>query len=152
MPRNFKKSATRLVVDLNSQEAPGGGNIRRGNGPLREALACVHSAQRNFAECQIEDFPASPIQPRQQPVVQDNRRKAIVISGKSHTLDPKQLCRIIMHTTQQIGEYKAMNNPYSAYVVNALRKARNDMVSDLEVNFNIGHRIGDNGKSIFYYL
>jgi hypothetical protein len=133
---------------LNSQEAPDGRNIRHGTGPLREALACAQSTARNFAECQIEDFPASP---RQQPIVQI-RKKAIAISGKVHQLDPKQLCRIIMHTTQQIGEYKAMNNPYSAYVVNALRKARNDMVSDLETNFNIGHRVGENGKSIFYYL
>lgn len=96
------------------------------------------------------------IQPRRepaiQPVIQDTRRKVVAISGKLHQLDPKQLCRIIMHTCQQIGEYKAMNNPYSSYIVSALRKARNDMTSDLEANFNIGHRVGENGKSIFYYL
>lgn len=82
----------------------------------------------------------------------ESRSKNVTIGHTTHALRPKQLCRIIMHTTQQIGEYKAMNNPYSAYVVNALRKARNDMVSDLETNFSIGHRIGNNGQSIFYYL
>lgn len=133
---------------------------------LREARECVRSASREFEACEItgnpapitnEPRPAPPITisrsaPTIQPIIRDDRRKAITISGKTHQLDPKQLCRIIMHTTQQIGEYKAMNNPYSAYVVNALRKARNDMVSDLETNFGIGHQIAENGRSVFYYL
>ncbi len=58
---------------------------------------------------------------------------------------------MIKQVTQTIGEYKDRDNPYSGYVIGALRKARSDMVTDLESHFNIHWEIDEHsGKSIFY--
>jgi hypothetical protein len=83
------------------------------------------------------------------PIKLDNK-KVITISGKEHKVDPRQLIRMIKNITQTIGEYKSQDNPYSAYVTSALRKARNDIASDLENSFSIHFSIDENtGKSQF---
>jgi hypothetical protein len=79
------------------------------------------------------------------------RSKSLKISGEVYEVDPRTLIRMIKQVTQTIGEYKDKNNPYAAYVVSALRKARSDMVSDLEHHFRINWEIDEaTGKSIFY--
>lgn len=77
--------------------------------------------------------------------------KVVKVAGKAFNLDPSQLIRMIRNVTQTIGEYKQMDNPYSAYIVNSLRKARADMVSDLETHFHINWRIDETtGKCLFW--
>ena len=79
------------------------------------------------------------------------RSKALKIDGKVYNVDPRQLIRMIKQVTQTIGEYKSKDNPYSGYVIGALRKARSDMVSDLEHHFNILWEIDEaTGRSVFY--
>jgi len=79
------------------------------------------------------------------------RPKSLKIGGKVYEVDPRQLIRMIKQVTQTIGEYKDRENPYAGYVIGALRKARNDMVSDLETHFNIQWEIDEHsGRSIFY--
>lgn len=79
------------------------------------------------------------------------RPKSVMISGKKHEIDPYQLMRMIKRVTQTIGEYNKVDGPYAAYIVTALRKARGDMVSDLEHHFRIHWQIDQNtGQSVFY--
>lgn len=79
------------------------------------------------------------------------RSKSVKIDGKVYEIDPKELIRMIKQVTQTIGEYKNRDNPYASYVIGALRKARNDMVSDLEHHFKINWEIDEEtGKSVFY--
>lgn len=79
------------------------------------------------------------------------RAKPIKIAGKTYNIDPRQLIRMIKQVTQTIGEYKDKDNPYANYVIGALRKARSDMVSDLEQHFGINWEIDEaSGRSIFY--
>ena len=79
------------------------------------------------------------------------RAKPLKIAGKTYNVDPRQLIRMIKQVTQTIGEYKDKDNPYGSYVVGALRKARSDMVSDLEHHFSIHWEIDEaSGRSIFY--
>lgn len=78
------------------------------------------------------------------------RAKAIKIGDKVYNIDPQQLIRMIKQVTQTIGEYKNRDNPYAGYVIGALRKARSDMVSDLEHHFNIHWEIDEEGKCVFF--
>ena len=79
------------------------------------------------------------------------RSRMLTIKGKRFTVDPYQLIRIIKRVTQSIGEYRDAENPYAAYVVDGLRKARGDMVSDLENNFHIHWQIDQHtGNSVFF--
>ena len=79
------------------------------------------------------------------------RSKSLKISGKDYDIDPHQLMRMIRQVTQTIGEYKNRDNPYASYVIGALRKARSDMVSDLEHHFHIHWEIDEsNGRCTFY--
>lgn len=78
------------------------------------------------------------------------KSKEITVGGKKFTVDPYQMMRMIKHITQTIGEYKKSDNPYSSYVISALRKARGDMVADLEHNFRINWEVDDEGRSNFY--
>lgn len=77
------------------------------------------------------------------------RSKKITINGKSFEIDPRSLIRMIKQTTQSIGEYKDQDNPYSAFIISALRKTRADMVSALENKFGIYWQIGTSGESVF---
>ena len=77
--------------------------------------------------------------------------KPVVVGGKKFNLDPAQLVRMIRNVTQTIGEYKHMDNPYSAYIIGSLRKARNDMANDLATNFHINWKIDEHtGKCLFW--
>jgi hypothetical protein len=79
------------------------------------------------------------------------RAKPIKIAGKVYNIDPHQLIRMIKNVTQSIGEYKSKDNPYADYVVGALRKARSDMVNDLEHHFRIHWEVDEStGRSQFY--
>jgi hypothetical protein len=90
------------------------------------------------------------LSPRRGELVQV-RPKSLKIDGKVFQVDPKELIRMIKQVTQTIGEYKNRDNPYASYVIGALRKARNDMVSDLEHHFKIHWEIDEEtGRSIFY--
>lgn len=97
-----------------------------------------------------EDNSVIIFQGKKQSVVQV-RPKTLTVAGKKYNIDPHQLIRMIKQVTQTIGEYKDQENPYSAYVVGAMRKARSDMVSDLEHHFGIHWQIDEvTGKSVFY--
>lgn len=76
--------------------------------------------------------------------------KIVKINGRSYRMDPAQLIRMIKTVTQTIGEYKNMDNPNAAYIINAMRKGRSDMVSDLESHFRIHWKIDENGNSFFW--
>jgi hypothetical protein len=79
------------------------------------------------------------------------RPKSLKIAGKVHKVDYQQLIRMVKQVTQTIGEYKDRDNPYASYVIGSLRKARADMVSDLESHFGINWEINEKtGKSVFY--
>ena len=78
--------------------------------------------------------------------------KEVCVNGKYFNMNPLELIRMVRNTTQQIGSHKVANNANSAYMVQSLRLARNQMVSDLENHFGISHVIDDHGKSLFYKL
>lgn len=100
---------------------------------------------------EIVIYKGNPIASRPQGSVVQVRPKSLKIGGKVYNVDPHQLIRMIKQVTQTIGEYKDKDNPYAGYVVGALRKARADMVSDLEHHFNIHWQIDEaSGRSIFY--
>jgi hypothetical protein len=77
------------------------------------------------------------------------RSKQVVIGGKRIDIDPYQLIRLIKRVTQNIGEYKDLDDAYSTIVCGALRKARGDLVNILECEFHIHWQV-ENGKSIFF--
>lgn len=79
------------------------------------------------------------------------RTKELIIAGKKQKVDPHQLIRMIKRVTQNIGEYKSCEDVYSSVIVTALRKARGDLVSILETEFNIHWEINqDTGESNFF--
>jgi hypothetical protein len=78
------------------------------------------------------------------------RPKSITVGGATFQVDADMLMRMVKQITQQIGEYKDMDNIYSRYVIPALRKARSDMVSDLERHFAIKWELDRQGQSVFY--
>jgi hypothetical protein len=82
------------------------------------------------------------------PLIQ-SARKDIVIQGKKYKVNAYQLMRMIKRITQNIGEYKEMETPYSAYIITSLRKARGDIVSDLEHYFHIYWSLDETGQSVF---
>ncbi|MDE2104738.1 MAG: hypothetical protein KGL39_46305 [Patescibacteria group bacterium] len=85
---------------------------------------------------------ASPIQ---------SSKKTISVAGHPFRVDHESLIRMIRQVTQTIGEYREQDTPYAAYIVNALRKARADMASDLEHFFGVHWRIDEGtGKLVFY--
>ena len=65
-------------------------------------------------------------------------------------VDFETLCAAIKHVTQTIGEYKRRSNAFATYVIPALRKARRDMVADLEQYFGIHYEVDENGRSRFF--
>ena len=73
--------------------------------------------------------------------------KQIEIGGDY--IDAEVIIRLVKRVTQQIGEYRDADSAYSHYVIPALRKARSDMLSDLEKHFHIKWRLV-NGQSEFY--
>ena len=78
------------------------------------------------------------------------RTRPVKVGGEQRDVDAQQLMRMIRRITQTIGEYKATDNTYAAYVVPSLRKCRGDMVNDLEDHFGIHFEITDDGKTVFY--
>jgi hypothetical protein len=76
-------------------------------------------------------------------------KKEIMINKEKHQVDAYQLIRMIRNVTQQIGEYKNVEHTYAAYVIPSLRKARNDMASDLVKHFGIHWSLED-GNSVFW--
>ncbi len=75
--------------------------------------------------------------------------KPVKIGGKEFQIDAEQLMRMIKRVTQSVGEFKLHENAYSQYVIPALRKARGEMVSDLEHYFGVHFRVDEDGKSEF---
>jgi len=78
--------------------------------------------------------------------------KSVSIAGEIHKVNALELARMIKNVTQQIGYHKRSDNAYSSYMLNSLRTMRNQMISDLEHYFRIGHVISESGKSVFYKL
>lgn len=79
------------------------------------------------------------------------KKRPVTVAGKQYQLDYESLVRMVRQVTQTIGEYNGQESAYAAYVVAALRKARADMVSDLEHYFGVHWRIDEaTGKSVFY--
>src|SRR5690348_13248525 len=70
-------------------------------------------------------------------------KKNIVINKENHVVDAYVLIRMIRNITQQIGEYKNVDHTYAAYVIPSLRKARNDIASDLVKHFGIHWSLED---------
>ena len=87
---------------------------------------------------------------RRHGTVIEHRAKPIKVSDAEYLIDHESLCRAVKQITQTIGEYKRMDNAYSHYVIPAMRKARSDMVSDLESHFGIHWEIDENGRSRFF--
>lgn len=65
---------------------------------------------------------------------------------------PEELMRIIKNITQTIGEYKNQGNMHASYAIPALRKARSQVVADLEKHFKITWQANSDGKSEFFPL
>lgn len=103
-------------------------------------------------EIVIYNGPSKGMQLTQRPrQLVEFRSKSLKIDGKLYKVNVKQLIRMIRYVTQTIGEYKNQDNPYASYVISALRKARANMVADLENHFNITWEIDEaTGRSIFY--
>lgn len=79
------------------------------------------------------------------------RSKAVMIAGERVQVDPYQIIRCIKRVTQNIGEYKGMEDIYAKIVIGALRKARGDLVNILENEFKIHWQIDKTtGESVFY--
>lgn len=81
------------------------------------------------------------------------KQEIVNVNGKKFEADPRELIRIVKSITMTIGEYKSQGNLQAEYVIPALRKARSQVVSDLETHFRITWRINDQtGKSEFMQL
>ena len=78
------------------------------------------------------------------------RAREMSICGNKRMVDPYELMRMIKNVTQTIGEYKDSDNAFGDFVVTAMRKARQDMVSRLSETFHIHWGIDDNGKTYFF--
>lgn len=79
------------------------------------------------------------------------RSKQVALGGRRIDVDPYQLIRVIKRVTQNIGEYKDLEDVYSTIICGALRKARGDLVNILESQFHIHWEVdATTGKSIFY--
>jgi len=78
--------------------------------------------------------------------------RPVVVNGEEFHLNALELARMVRNVTQQIGQHKHTGNAYSSYMLHSLRTMRNQMVSDLEHHFRIGHVIDGSGKSVFYKL
>ena len=119
----------------------------------REKISVVHaeiidSDDRPVTQGQLASLLSRFLSPKStQPLI--GRTNTIIIGGEPFDIDPEALMRMVKQITQQIGEYKSMNNTYTRYVVPALRKARSDMISDLEHHFHIKWRLDSNGQSVF---
>ena len=80
-----------------------------------------------------------------------SQKKSVSIAGQTFNTDHEALIGMIRQVTQTIGEYTEQSTLYASYMVRSLRKARADMVSDLETHFGIHWRIDEEtGKSVFY--
>lgn len=92
------------------------------------------------------------VKPTATGIVVEFPTKSIIINGEIHKVDPRQLMRLIKNVTQTIGEYKRQDNVFAAVVMGALRKARNDLVSQLESKFKISWQVDEDGQSKFYQI
>ena len=78
------------------------------------------------------------------------KRRSIEIEGEVVHADPTDLITVIRSITQEIGDWKKLDNLMSKYKVVALRSARQAAVSDLK-KFGIHWEIEKStGESIFY--
>jgi len=78
------------------------------------------------------------------------RRREITIADKKYEADPHDLITMIRTVTQQIGDYKQQDNLLAKYMMDALRKARSAMVSDLQ-KFGIHWEVDKaTGESVFW--
>lgn len=129
---------------------------RNRDGEKKDAIATVPKTKElaPVESAPVDDvviYQGNPLVGRPRGEMVQVRPKALKIAGKVYNVDPRQLIRMIKQVTQTIGEYKDKENPYSGYVIGALRKARSDMVSDLESHFNIHWEIDEHtGRSVFY--
>jgi len=124
--------------------------IEAGTGVSRSAALVSTDSDDEIVVYEDRKASGITLSPARGAVVQV-REKSVKIDGKVYKIDPQHLIRMIKQVTQTIGEYKNKDNPYSAYVVGALRKARSDMVSDLEHHFKIQWEIDEgSGRSVFY--
>lgn len=93
----------------------------------------------------------SPLANKSQGSLVQVRSRELMIGGKKVKVDPHQLIRLIKRVTQNIGEYKGLEDIYSTIVCGALRKARGDLVNILETEFHIHWNIDkESGESVFY--
>ena len=76
--------------------------------------------------------------------------KRVVIDKESYRIDAYALMQMIKKITQEIGEYKDSENPFSAYLISGLRKTRATIVQDLNTHFNIKWSLDDRGNSNFF--
>jgi hypothetical protein len=97
-----------------------------------------------------QQVPANRVEDRGHMVTVRSEPKGIVVGGEEFATDAPTLMRMIRQVTQTIGEYKHMDNIYSRYVIPALRKARSDIVSDLERHFGIKWELNTQGHSVFF--
>lgn len=97
-------------------------------------------------------LPTSTVVENRGPMVQLQPGVELVkIDGTDFEVDAAQLIRMVRQVTQTIGEYKRVENAYGSYVIPALRKARSDIVSDLENTFGVHWEIDKStGQSIFF--
>ena len=97
-----------------------------------------------------EEIVIQGVSKRPAPLVLE-RKKEITISGKTFTVDPYELIRLIKRVTQTIGEYKDLEDAFGVVMTAALRKARGDLVNQLQKNFSICWQIDEHtGQSIFF--
>lgn len=78
------------------------------------------------------------------------KKREIVVCGEKTKVDAQSLMRNIKRITEHIGEYKYQDNLYSKIICGALRKARGDLVSILENEYNISWQVDNDGKSNFF--
>ncbi len=77
--------------------------------------------------------------------------KEIVIGKYAYHIDGYQLMNMIRRITQQIGEFNQnTDDPYAAYMTNALRNGRTEMANALQHHFKIYFSL-ENGISTFKF-
>lgn len=77
------------------------------------------------------------------------KSKIVNIGGRKYNIDPRELMNLIRQLTRQVGEYKNQDNPYSASLLPAIRKARDNAVSQLATSFRIQWVLDREGNSVF---
>jgi len=120
--------------------------VDSGQAPSAELIAVV--TQTVLANL-MPQLPVNAVEDRGHMVSVRSEPREVAIDGEKFQIDAPTLMRIVRHLTQSIGEYKRRDHIYARYVIPALRKARGDVVSDLEKHFGIKWELKD-GRSVFF--